>query len=389
MPATLYSQYAAIRSATERICEKLKPEDYVPQPAAWVSPPKWHLGHTTWFFETFIVKQALNGYQEFHPDYNFLFNSYYETIGQRVLRDKRGHLFRPPVQDIYAYRQHVDEAIRRLLNQGISTEMEEVIALGLQHEQQHQELLVTDTKYIFWQHPLLPAWDESVSLAHFRQTARHEWLEVKEGVYDIGHEGEGFCFDNELGKHKQYLQPFSIMDRPVTNGEYLEFIEAGGYKDFRYWLSEGWEWVRREGIQSPMYWHHMDGSWQFFHLNGLHQLDRDLPLMHISYYEADAYAHWKGLRLPTEFEWETAAKIYPTHFRNIVWEWTRSAYLPYPGFRIAEGAIGEYNGKFMVSQMVLRGGSIATPAGHTRPSYRNFFHPQMQWQFSGLRLCRD
>jgi ergothioneine biosynthesis protein EgtB len=282
----------------------------------------------------------------------------------------------------------VDEAMSIFLSTGVSDAAAATVTLGLQHEQQHQELLVTDTLYLFSCHPLLPVWDESMTLQKYRQSAEYRWLSLPEGVHTIGYEGDGFCFDNELGVHKQYIPAGEIMSRPVTNGEFLEFIEDGGYKNFRYWLSEGWDWVNREKIEHPLYWQKKEQDWYFYHIDGLKKLDADLPLMHVSYYEAEAFAHWKKMRLPTEFEWETAAKLYPESFRPVVWEWTQSAYLPYPGFKTAEGAIGEYNGKFMVSQMVLRGGSIATPAGHTRFTYRNFFHPHFQWQFSGIRLMK-
>jgi ergothioneine biosynthesis protein EgtB len=384
----LKKRYLDIRQASLYICSKLKPEDYICQPVLWVSPPKWHLAHTTWFFETFVLTASLTGYEVFNTDYNFLFNSYYESIGERVSRNNRGMLFRPPVEDIYAYRRYVDKAMEELLANDLTPSTAKIIELGLQHEQQHQELLITDTKYIFSQNPLLPVWDESKTLDHLMQEANLSWLSVPEGIYTVGFQEEGFCFDNELNAHKQFISSFEIMDRPVTNAEYLEFVEAGGYKNFKYWLSEGWEWVNANKAEHPMYWHQRQGDYFFFHLDGLKKLDPSLPLMHINYYEADAFAHWRGLRLPTEFEWETAARLHPHAFNNLVWEWTQSAYLPYPGFSIAPGAIGEYNGKFMINQMVLRGGSIATPENHTRLSYRNFFHPQMQWQFSGLRLLR-
>lgn len=382
-------RFLHIRKRSVELCSALKTEDFVCQPVAWVSPPKWHLAHTTWFFEAFILTRFLPDYQLFHKDYNFLFNSYYETIGERVQRNHRGMLFRPPLEDIFAYRRYVEEHMAHLLKENADPLVSELVELGLQHEQQHQELLITDTKYIFAQNPLLPVWDAKATLETFRQPAALQWLSVEEGVYEIGYEGTGFCFDNEWGRHKQYLRNFSIMNRPVTNGEYLEFLEAGGYQNFRYWLSEGWEWVKENDIVHPMYWYKIEEQWWSYHLDGLKPLDPALPLMHISYFEADAYARWKGQRLPTEFEWETAARLYPACFKNEVWEWTQSAYLAYPGFRIAEGATGEYNGKFMINQMVLRGGSLATAPGHSRVSYRNFFHPHLQWQFSGVRLVND
>lgn len=382
-------RYRQIRQETLERCEKLSAEDMLPQPEAFVSPAKWHLGHTTWFFETFILKAFDKTYREYSPDFHFIFNSYYESLGERVARNHRGMLFRPPIGELFAYRNYVDEAMMRLLKTGETAAFAEFIELGLQHEQQHQELLVTDTKYIFSRNPLLPVWDAEKTLSHLALDERHGWLEVPEGVYEIGHREKGFCFDNELGIHKQYIRAVQLMDRPVSNREYLVFIEAGGYDNPLYWLSEGWEWVRTQQIKAPMHWHERAGGFHFFHLDGLKPLDPDLPLMHVSYFEADAFARWKGLRLPTEFEWETAARLHLSLAETPVWEWTQSAYLPYPGFRIAEGAAGEYNGKFMVSQMVLRGKSIATPEGHSRITYRNFFHPYLQWQFSGIRLAND
>lgn len=381
-------RYIQIRQETLRRCEKLSPEDMVPQPEVFVSPPKWHLGHTTWFFETFILKVNEPGYREFNSDYNFIFNSYYEAIGKRVNRRHRGMLFRPPVTDILAYRRYVDDAVLAWLDSHPDNRLLSLLELGLQHEQQHQELIITDTKYIFSQNPLLPVWDADKTLERFQLPETMDWLAVKEGVYEIGYKGEGFCFDNELGVHKQYIQALELMNRPVSNGEYLEFMRAGGYKKPQYWLSEGWDWVNAHRIEHPLYWYAEDEGYSFFHLDGLKPLNPNLPLMHISYFEADAFARWKGMRLPTEFEWETAARMYPGAFNTGVWEWTQSAYLAYPGFAVAEGAVGEYNGKFMVNQMVLRGKSLATPENHSRITYRNFFHPHYQWQFSGVRLAK-
>lgn len=384
----LTERFKEIRQETLTRCEKLSQEDMVPQPDVFVSPPKWHLGHTTWFFETFILKQFDKNYQVFNEDYNFIFNSYYESIGKRVNRNRRGMLFRPPVADIYAYRAHVDAAIIALLEKKSDDELLKLLELGLQHEQQHQELIITDTKYIFSQNPLLPVWDVNKTLERYRLPEKVDWFSVPEGVYEIGYKGENFCFDNELNSHKQYIQPFNIMNRPVSNGEYLAFIQAGGYNNPLYWLSEGWDWVQTESITHPMYWYEKEGEFYFFHLDGLKPLDLQLPLMHVSYFEAEAFARWKEMRLPTEFEWETAARMYPVIFNTCVWEWTGSAYLPYPGFKVAEGAVGEYNGKFMVNQMVLRGKSLATPQNHSRITYRNFFSANLQWQFSGIRLVK-
>jgi ergothioneine biosynthesis protein EgtB len=383
----LQENYIQIRNKTEKICSLLKDEDHIVQVSEFASPPKWHLGHTTWFFETFILKNCFPEYRPFNPEFDFLFNSYYHSMGDRIERNKRGLLFRPYTSEVYAYRKYVDEHIKKYLS-SFTAEMNEMLELGLNHEQQHQELLLTDTKYLFSQHSGLPIWDKSKTLQHLQLSSSFNWLPVKEGVYDIGYNGNGFCFDNELPVHKQYIQAFEIMDRPVTNREYLEFIADGGYQNFKYWLAEGWDWIVKNNIQQPMYWHKNKKDYFFYHQDGLKELDPLLPLMHISYYEAEAYAHWKGWSLPTEFEWETAARTYPIYFKNMVWEWTQSAYLPYPGYTIAPGAIGEYNGKFMVNQMVLRGGSIATPVGHSRETYRNFFHANMQWQFSGIRLIK-
>jgi len=388
MMQDLREKYEAVRLQTCRLCRDLSPEDTVLQAEEFTSPAKWHLAHSTWFFETFVLKSEVPGYREFNPDFHFLYNSYYETLGKRVQRNRRA-LSRPPLDEVYAYRQFVDAAMETLFNAGnLSDALTQTITLGLQHEQQHQELLVTDVKYNLAQNPLLPAWNPlEKDLAPV--TTAGSWLPVSEGVYEIGYAGDDFCFDNELGVHKQYIRNISLAAAPVTNREYLEFIAAGGYQQFGFWLAEAWDWVQRTGAEAPLYWQQQDGVWHTYGFNGLEKVDPDLPVIHLSYYEADAFARWKGLRLPTEFEHETAAKLYPDAFRDNVWEWTQSAYLPYPGFQIAAGAVGEYNGKFMLSQMVLRGGSIATPAGHARPTYRNFFHPHLQWQFSGLRLAKD
>ena len=379
---TFLNQYRAVRAHSEALCAPLGPEDYVVQPIVDVSPPKWHLGHTTWFFETFLLRPHLPGYAIFDPAYDYVFNSYYETIGARVVRTDRGNLSRPTVADVYRYRHHVDEAMARLLA-ALPAELHDVILLGLNHEQQHQELLLTDIKYILGHNPLLPAYrvgaeDETTAPAS-------PPVRLAAGLYQIGHEGDGFCFDNELGRHTVYLHEAELAGALVTNGEYQEFIEAGGYTNFRPWHAEGWEWVKANHVQAPLYWHHLGGAWHCYTLGGLAPVDPAAPVTHVSYYEAAAYAAWRGARLPTEQEWEAAA---PRLQWGARWEWTESAYLPYPGFQKAPGAIGEYNGKFMVSQMVLRGASGATPAGHSRLTYRNFFHPPLRWQFTGIRLAR-
>jgi len=382
---TLLKAYNTVRQRSEQICKPLKTEDYVVQPVVDVSPPKWHLGHTTWFFETFILKPNLKDYKEFDPDYNFVFNSYYETIGARVIRTDRGNLSRPGVEDVYIYRAYVDAAMQQLLNEEVKTELQELIVLGLNHEEQHQELLWTDIKYILGHNPLFPAYDADMDIAGSKENGATKFVEIENGIYEIGYNGNGFYFDNELERHKVYLQDFSISQTLVTNGEYLEFINAGGYTDFRFWHSEGWDWVKNNQIQNPLYWHNIDGEWHHYTLAGLKPVEPTATLCHISYYEASAFAAWKGMRLPTEFEWEVASEHFDWGKR---WEWTNSAYLPYPGFKKAEGAIGEYNGKFMINQMVLRGASEVTPPGHSRNTYRNFFHPYLRWQYTGIRLVK-
>jgi ergothioneine biosynthesis protein EgtB len=382
---TLAEQYQQIRKHSEHICEPLETEDYVVQPIVDVSPPKWHLGHTTWFFETFILKPFFSGYSVYNADYNYVFNSYYETIGNRVIRTDRGNLSRPSVSEVYQYRAYVDQAMKQFLTRSISSEVEALLMLGLNHEQQHQELLLTDIKYILGNNPLFPVYTKSLTKFSGADQKANTMLCFDSGIYEIGYCGDGFCFDNELSRHQVYLQTFSISSNLVSNAEYLQFINAGGYTNFNYWHAEGWDWVKDNHITAPMYWHWLDGMWLYYTYEGLNPLDLNEPLAHISYYEAYAYACWKGMRLPTEFEWEVAA-----HALNwgVRWEWTESAYLPYPGFNKASGAIGEYNGKFMVNQKVLRGASEATSPDHSRISYRNFFHPHLRWQFTGIRLAR-
>lgn len=377
-------EYLRIRKHSEQICEPLQTEDYVVQPIADVSPPKWHLGHTTWFFETFILKAFSANYQEFNPEFNYVFNSYYETVGARVIRTDRGNLSRPSVNEVYQYRAYVDEAMQKLLSCPVDEKLTELLILGFNHEQQHQELLLTDIKYILGNNPLFPAYSKDWKDAT-KSDSGENMINITEGIYEIGYKGDGFSFDNELSLHKVYLPHYSISTNLVTNREYLDFINADGYQDFSYWHAEGWDWVKNNQISAPMYWNEIDGQWHHYTLNGLQKLNFDAPVTHISYYEAYAYASWKGLRLPTEFEWEIAAQKFDWGKR---WEWTESAYLPYPGFSKAPGAIGEYNGKFMVNQKVLRGASVATPQGHERNTYRNFFHPHLRWQFTGIRLAK-
>ena len=381
----LLQAYKKTRNRTLQLCSPLETEDYVVQPAEFVSPPKWHLGHTTWFFETFLLKPYARHYTACDENYNYVFNSYYESVGARVIRTDRGNLSRPPVSAILAYRSHVDKAMHAFLKATPSPELHSLILLGLAHEEQHQELLLTDIKYILGNNPLFPPYGPrpgAVPAASYRD---EQFIPVSEGVYEIGHQGTGFCFDNELTRHKVYLDSYEISPALVTNQQYLEFIKAGGYHDFRYWHSDGWAWVSRDHVEAPLYWHLIDDKWHCYTWEGLRELDLTQPVCHVSYYEASAYAAWKRLRLPTEAEWETASGEFRWGER---WEWTESAYLPYPGFEKAPGAIGEYNGKFMVGQQVLRGASEATSPGHSRPSYRNFFYPDQRWQFTGIRLAR-
>lgn len=378
-------KYSEIRNHSVEICRPLEIEDYVVQPIVDVSPPKWHLGHTTWFFETFILQPNFPDYEVYDQQYNFVFNSYYETVGARVIRTDRGNLSRPSVSDIFKYREYVDEKMTRFLQSDYLTEsLESLLELGLNHEQQHQELLLTDIKYILGHNPLFPAYKkESISIKE--KVRDSEMLSFSEEVYEIGFQGEGFCFDNELGRHKVYLNDFQISSHLINNHEYLEFMNAGGYQDFRHWHAEGWDWVKQNEAKSPLYWHFVDGKWMNYTLNGLQEIDLAEAVCHINFFEASAFASWKGKRLPTEAEWEVASGHFDWGKR---WEWTNSAYLPYPGFKKEAGAVGEYNGKFMVNQTVLRGASVATPIGHSRNTYRNFFPTHLQWQFTGIRLAK-
>ncbi|WP_026450260.1 ergothioneine biosynthesis protein EgtB [Aequorivita capsosiphonis] len=381
----LVSFFTETRQHTENICKPLEIEDYVVQPIVDVSPPKWHLGHTSWFFEEFILKPHKPDYKLFHEDFAFVFNSYYENVGKRVIRNDRGNLSRPGVAKVYDYRHYVTNEMKEFLSENISDEIKEILLIGIHHEKQHQELLTTDIKYILGNNPLLPKYNDTFS-ENPHQDFQQDWIEMNEGIYEIGHNNaEKFCYDNELGYHKVFLQNYKISNKLVTNSEYLEFINAGGYKDFNLWHAEGLDWVKQNNISAPMYWHNIDGDWHQYTLQGLKKLDLEAPLSHISYYEAFAYAQWKECRLPTEFEWEASQE----HFKwGSRWEWTESAYLPYPGYTKAPGAIGEYNGKFMVNQKVLRGGSVATSPKHTRYTYRNFFQTGLRWQFTGLRLAK-
>lgn len=404
----LLEKYLQTRKRSEDICKPLTIEDHVVQPVVDVSPPKWHLGHTTWFYEAFILGEHMPGYKVYHNEYAFLFNSYYESKGDRMVRTDRGNITRPSVEEVLAYRSYVDAHMEKFLENDFPEALEQVLILGLQHEEQHQELLMYDIKYILGNNPLFPVYREGQQASDSTHPVR--WLEIPEGTYNIGFSGEGFSFDNEHGRHKVLLHDAAIADRLVTNQEYLEFIADGGYDDFRHWLSDGWDWVRQQGVKAPFHWHRDGEEWKVFSLNGgLKALDPSAPVSHVSYYEAAAYAKWARMQLPTEQQWEVAAGMYgeksagnflendymeavPAGERNQfygdLWEWTSSAYLPYPFYEAPPGALGEYNGKFMVNQMVLRGGSFGTPRDHARKTYRNFFHAPLRWMFSGIRLAK-
>lgn len=415
----LLERFQSIRQLSVDLCKPLKAEDYVVQPVPFVSPPKWHLGHTTWFFENFILAAHLPGYQLYNEKFNYFLNSYYESQGPRVLRSNRGNMSRPTVEQILAYRQYVDQQMIVLFNKPLTDakqteELHHLLEVGLQHEQQHQELLITDFKYILGHNPLYPNYGGTQkSSTPSVQTNELNFIAIQGGLHEIGYTGNDFCWDNELSVHQYYLQDFEIADRLITNAEYLDFMAQGGYSKHEYWLSPGWEWVNNLETKAPLYWYEVDGEWYQYTLRGLEKVNPLEPITHISYYEADAFASWKKLRLPTEFEWEVACKslyqeiptsgnfletgqLHPIEkmdpkdyqFLGNTWEWTASAYLPYPNYPRFKGALGEYNGKFMINQMVLRGGSCATPHSHARMTYRNFFHPNERWQFTGIRLAQ-
>jgi ergothioneine biosynthesis protein EgtB len=413
---TLAGKFTAVRQATQDLISPLDAEDCVVQSMPDASPTKWHLAHTTWFFETFIVRAIRPGRAPFKPGYDFMFNSYYNKVGEQQSRPRRGMLTRPGLEEVLDYRAYVETELSGLFSGGtIDPNLSMLIETGLQHEQQHQELLLTDIKHLLSCNPLMPAYDGSRGAGSSRsgKATERTWIEIEGGIRKIGAKGGGFSFDNERPRHKVYLGPFALASRPATNGEYLKFMEDGGYQRSEFWLADGWDHIRREGWQAPLYWTRSEGGWVEFTLRGARELRPDEPVAHVSYYEADAFARWSEARLPTEAEWETAAssmtstgnflesgKLHPepctesaearsSQLFGNVWEWTRSAYGPYPGFQPPAGALGEYNGKFMCNQMVLRGGSCVTPRSHIRASYRNFLYPSARWQFSGVRLARE
>jgi len=415
----LLARFHEVRNFTVRLCQSLAPEDCVVQSMPDISPTKWHLAHTTWFFETFILKKWVTSYRADVPQYAYLFNSYYNAAGDMHRRDLRGLISRPTVQETHRYRSSVDSNIDNLISgadEKLLAEIEPIMVLGIHHEQQHQELLITDIKHVFAQNPLYPVFHERQASQGYgsANAAPVVFVDFDETIAEIGHDGSGFSYDNEGPRHRALVPAFSLASRPATNGEYLEFIDAGGYSRSELWLSLGWMTVNEQRWQAPLYWIKRDGAWWNFTLSGLRPVDESQPVTHISYFEADAFANWSGARLPTEFEWEhAAAKIgidgnfvesetfHPQaataarqdrqlmQIFGDVWEWTRSAYSPYPGYRAAPGALGEYNGKFMCNQYVLRGGSCATSRRHIRRTYRNFFQPEKRWQFTGIRLARD
>ncbi len=408
--ADLKDQFRRVRQRSLRLCEPLQTEDFVVQSMADVSPTKWHLAHTSWFFEHFLLAARNSGYRVFDEQFHYLFNSYYFTVGQMHQRPRRGLLTRPTVAETFAYREYVDAAMDRLLDEaGDDPELTQLVTLGLNHEQQHQELMLTDIKHVLSVNPLRPAYRDDLATPT-AAAGPLGWRSLPEGVREIGNGGEdGFCFDNETPRHRVLQRAFALASRPITNAEYREFMADSGYGEVSHWLSDGWTWVQREGIARPFYWSE-DGESEFT-LGGMRAIDENAPVSHLSFYEADAYARWSGHRLPTEAEWEIAAAdcavdgnfadtdlLHPvasecgsdiSQIYGDIWEWTASPYAPYPGFRPLAGSLGEYNGKFMCNQMVLRGGSCVTPADHIRNTYRNFFYPESRWQFSGLRLAKD
>ncbi|HEX9792418.1 MAG TPA: ergothioneine biosynthesis protein EgtB [Planctomycetota bacterium] len=410
---SLASALRRVRAATLTLVRPLGPEDCAIQSDPDVSPAKWHLAHTTWFFETFVLLPHAPGYRAFHPAFGFLFNSYYETVGERHERPRRGQLSRPDLETVLAYRAHVDQALDGLLAAAappLAAVLAPLLELGLQHEQQHQELLLMDIKHVLGTQPLRPAYRQDLPQAARCAAAPLDWIELPGGQVRIGHDGRGFAFDNELPKHAALVPPHALASRPATCGDYLAFLADDGYRRADLWLADGWDFAQRHRWEAPLYWQRdAAGAWLVYTLGGLRELREEEPVCHLSFYEADAFARWSGARLPTEHEWEAAARpawpgapsattLHPEpaphgaglqQLHGTVWEWTASAYLPYPGFQPLPGSLGEYNGKFMSGQMVLRGGCCATPAGHARPSYRNSFQPGKRWPFTGMRLARD
>ena len=410
--ARLLEDFLQVRRQSEELCCPLSPEDMMVQSCAEASPAKWHLAHTTWFFETFLLREFLSGYREFNPDFRWLFNSYYNSVSDQPEKKLRASFSRPPVETILSYRRHVEGGIQRLLASNPPEEAARRIVLGVNHEQQHQELLATDIKHALWTNPLRPAYvDEGVDF-NAPATGKADWFGYEGGLFDIGFAGDGFAFDNELPRHPVYQRPFELASRLVSCAEYLAFLDDGGYRRPELWLAAGWDTVKAEGWKAPLYWRQQDGAWLVYTMHGEQPLQGLLqtPVCHVSYFEADAFANWAGKRLPTEAEWEIAAQALPVTGNLLggtmhptalggpatggpaqmfgdVWEWTQSPYIGYPGFRAVPGALGEYNGKFMSNQMVLRGGSVVTPASHIRATYRNFFSPATRWQFSGIRLA--
>ncbi|KAF3998051.1 ergothioneine biosynthesis protein EgtB [Glaciimonas immobilis] len=407
--ATLATKFDRMRAESSALAQPLEDEDCCVQSMPDASPVKWHLAHTTWFFETFILERFEANFQPFHPAFRVLFNSYYDGVGQQHPRAQRGLITRPTLREVWAYRQNVDQRMQQLFSlawpeDSIQT-LAMLIELGLHHEQQHQELLLTDIKHLFSMNPLKPPYKSVEAMfEHVQQpvpsgSEAAQWQRFDGGIVEIGHDGAGFFFDNETPRHRQFVEPFSIASRLVSNREFMAFIEDGGYKNSLFWLAAGWDWVTQEKLSHPLYWHELrsqfDATWQEFTLSGLQPIALDEPVAHIAFFEAEAYARWAGARLPTEAEWESAAGNTPiadhqgTDYFGRVWQWTTSSYAPYPGYTALEGAVGEYNGKFMVNQYVLRGSSSVTPVGHTRLSYRNFFPATARWQFSGLRLAKS
>lgn len=411
----LANRFTTVRDFSEYLAEPLETEDFVIQAMENTSPTKWHLAHTSWFFETFILEKAIDDYESMHPQYSYLFNSYYLQTGEPHKRSERGLISRPTVSEVFEYRTYINEQILEFLQQSDKQALAKwgpVVEIGINHEQQHQELILTDLKYLFFQNPLKPAY-RNLERPKSNPPQELKWIDFEEGVYEVGNEGGEFTYDNEHPRHRRFLEAFTVTDRLITNGEFLQFINDDGYDRSELWLDDGWATVNKRGWQAPLYWELKDGEWHQFTLGGMRKVDPSEPVTHISYYEADAFARWAGARLPTEGEWEAVAGDRPYEgnfvdsgnyhpvtlqyrgkdgFKQVygdVWEWTQSAYDPYSGYEPLEGALGEYNGKFMCGQYVLRGGSCATSQSHIRKTYRNFFYPDARWQFNGLRLARS